>query len=74
MKFTTYFSAPDEGVVLMKNMCQDLDSPVKEVCLLCWGEDDLTRRLECYKDPCSVVPEENMEICNALAQQYLENL
>ena len=38
-------------MVLMSldTMCNGLDSPEKELCVLCWGETDPARRRMCYK-------------------------
>ena len=33
----------------LDTMCNGLDSPEKELCVLCWGETDPARRRMCYK-------------------------
>ena len=51
--------------------CYKLDSPYKELCLLCGREETQERRELCMEDPCLLAGKER-ELCNSLTDQYLD--
>ena len=62
-----------DDVLMMNIDCDKLNSPEKELCVLCWQEEDLDRRRSCYQDPCSIAPPDKKEICYTLAAHYLNS-
>ena len=51
--------------------CYSLDSPHKELCLLCGREETEERRALCLEDPCNLAGQQK-ELCNSMTEQYLK--
>merc|ERR1712168_1422371 len=52
--------------------CDRLQSPEKEVCVLCGQEEEVDRRELCLSDPCMLATGEKRKQCNKLAEEYLK--
>ena len=56
----------------IETTCGKLQSPEKEVCVLCGQEKEVARRELCLSNPCMLAVGEKRKQCNKLAEEYLK--